>query len=107
MERKRTGRRVVWIVAAGLMLVGLVWPVAAEEPVLARLSFWVPLERMDQFEAAYEEQLLPILKKHGLVESSQRGRATVDSVFNRLFVVQALIESGGRSFGVEHLHIPS
>ena len=87
MERKQTGSRVVWTVALGLMLVGLVRPVAAEEPVLARLSFWVPSERMDQFEAAYEE-LVPVLKKHGLVETSLRGRATVDSIFSRLFAVQ-------------------
>jgi len=60
-------------------------PVAAEEPTLARLSFWVPPERMEEFAAAYAEQIAPILKKHGLVESSDRGRATVDSAFSRLF----------------------
>ena len=87
MERKRTGCMGgwLWLAAVGLLLV--VRPVAAEEPVLARLSFWVPSERMDQFEAAYEE-LVPVLKKHGLVETSLRGRATVDSIFSRLFAVQ-------------------
>ena len=61
--------------------------VRADEPTLARLSFWVPPERMAEFEAAYEEQVVPILKKHGLVESSERGRATADS-FSRLFAVE-------------------
>jgi signal transduction histidine kinase/ligand-binding sensor domain-containing protein len=57
----------------------------AGEPILARLSFWVPPERMGEFAAIYEEKVAPILKKHGLVESQQRSRATVDSVFSRLF----------------------
>ncbi|MBI2503238.1 MAG: hypothetical protein HYW07_08390 [Candidatus Latescibacteria bacterium] len=47
---------------------------------LARLSFWVPAERLAEFEAAYETRLLPILKKVGLVESSVPGRATVEGV---------------------------
>ena len=29
---------------------------------LARLSFWVPPERMAEIEAAYEEQVVPVLK---------------------------------------------
>ena len=56
---------------------------------IARLSFWVPPERVTEFEAAYEDQALPILKKHGLVVSAESGRATVDSVFSRLFEVEA------------------
>ena len=71
-------------------LIGLSCPVIANEPILARLSFWVPPERMAEFEAEYEEQIVPILKKHGLVESSQRRRATVDRVFSRLFAVETL-----------------
>jgi len=39
---------------------------------LARLSFWAPPERMTEFEAAYQEKVAPILKKRGLVESSER-----------------------------------
>ena len=57
----------------------------AAEPTLARLSFWVPPERMSEFEAAHEAQVVPFLKQHGLVASSQQGRATKDSVLNRLF----------------------
>ena len=84
MERTRRGWLVVWLTVVGLLLVGLVRPVVAEGPTLARLSFWVPPERMAEFQAAYEEQVVPILEKHGLVETFQRGRATVDGVFARL-----------------------
>ena len=52
---------------------------------VARLSVWVPPERMDEFEEAYKRQLAPILQRHGLVEFSERGRTTVDTVFSRLF----------------------
>ncbi len=47
--------------------------VESQAPTLARLSFWVPPERM------------AILKKHGLVDSAQRGPDTVTAVFSRLF----------------------
>jgi len=59
---------------------------------LARLSFWVPPERMAEFEAAYEAKVVPILKKHGLTESSERGRATPEGVFSRLFEVEMPVE---------------
>ncbi len=68
-----------------LVLLLTLGPSWSAEPTLARLSFWVPPERMDAFATAYREKLLPILKSHGLVESSQPARATVDSVFSRLF----------------------
>ena len=57
---------------------------------LARLSFWVPPERMADFGATYEEQVAPALATQGLEASSTRGRATVDSVFSRLFDFPAL-----------------
>ena len=66
---------------------------ADDGPALARLSFWLPPERMAEFAAAYEGDVLPILKQHGVVESSQRGRATVDSVFSRLFALRAPAEA--------------
>ncbi|OGG46881.1 MAG: hypothetical protein A3F84_28385 [Candidatus Handelsmanbacteria bacterium RIFCSPLOWO2_12_FULL_64_10] len=47
---------------------------------------------MSEFEAAYEAKVAPILKKHGLAESSERGRATPDSVFNRLFEMKTPAE---------------
>ncbi len=55
---------------------------------MARLSFWVPPERMAEFEAAYQERVVPILKAHGLAESSEKGRTAPDSVFSRLFEVK-------------------
>ena len=81
---QRMCRRLIGI--AALFLLNLS-PVDAEGPTLARLSFWVPPERMTEFEVAYEEQAVPILRKHGLVESSQSGRTTPDSIFSRLFEV--------------------
>ena len=52
---------------------------------LARLSFWVPPDRMDTFEAIYKKKLVPILGKHDLEESSEHGRRTAEGVFSRLF----------------------
>ena len=43
---------------------------------------------MDTFEATYKKKLVPILKKHDLEESSERGRSTVKGVFSRLFEVE-------------------
>ena len=60
----------------------------AAEPTLARLSFRVPPERMAEFESVYRAKVAPLLKRHGLSESSRRGRATVDSVFSRLIEVK-------------------
>ena len=61
-------------------------------PLLANLSFWVPPERLSEFEAAYEEQLAPILKKQGWVRSHQRVRVRIDSVFTRLFEVKNILD---------------
>ncbi len=58
-------------------------------PTIARLSFWLSPDRFSEFETTYREKLVPILKKHGLEESSERGRATIDGVFSRLFEVRA------------------
>lgn len=60
----------------------------ATEPTLARLSFWLPPERMAEFETVYQQQILPILIKQGLKESHIKSRTTVDSVFSRLFDAQ-------------------
>ncbi|MDP6778423.1 MAG: hypothetical protein QGI83_16835 [Candidatus Latescibacteria bacterium] len=62
----------------------------ADDPALARLSFWLPPERVGAFEEAYEARLLPVLASHGLEPSPEEGRATVHSVFSRLFEVKAL-----------------
>ena len=34
------------------------------EPTLARLSFWVPPERVAEFEIACQEKVVPILKRY-------------------------------------------
>ena len=75
------------IIAACLILLGLVCPVVAEESTLARLSFWVPQEHMAEFADIYEEKVGPLLQRRGLVESVEPNRTALDSVFSRLFVV--------------------
>jgi len=66
------------------------------EPTLARLSFWVPPERMAEFGRAYREKVVPILKRHGLAASAKRGRATPDSIFSKLFDLKSPTEVGER-----------
>jgi hypothetical protein len=61
-------------------------------PILVRLSFRVPPERIDEFEAIYQKEIKPFLLQRGLVESSENGRKTVEGVFNRLFEVKTLTE---------------
>jgi len=63
---------------------------------LARLSFWVPAARMAEFEKAYEQQVVPILEKHGLVQSGECGRAPVESIFSRLFELESPTEVSAR-----------
>ena len=55
---------------------------------LARLSLQTPAVCLDEFARSYEKQVVPILKKHGLVESAEGGRLTVEGVFSRLFEVE-------------------
>ena len=65
-------------------------------PTLARLSFQLPPAQLSAFESAYEQKLLPILQKHGLTPSSERGRPPAEGFFCRLFEVQspsAMIEA--------------
>lgn len=83
--------------AALLLAIAIYSPSSADEPTLARLSFWVPPERMVEFEAAYNEQVAPFLKERGFVASSQPGRATVDSVFSRLFEFESPAEFATQS----------
>src|SRR5437870_3271544 len=61
-------------------------------PTLARLSFWAPPVRLAEFESAYEEKVVSILRRHGLAASSERGRSTVEGVFSRIFEVETLAE---------------
>ncbi len=73
------------LILSVLLLVGLSLPSAAAESTLARLSFWVPPERMAEFGRVYQDQLAPILQERGFAPAEETGRATVDSVFSRLF----------------------
>jgi len=70
---------------AVLLALSLAAPVHATEPTLARLSFWMPPEKKEAFARIYAEKLVPLLKAHSLHPSATSGRATVDSVFSRLF----------------------
>jgi ligand-binding sensor domain-containing protein/serine phosphatase RsbU (regulator of sigma subunit) len=56
---------------------------------LARLSFWISSDRIDEFEAVYEERVAPLLQRHDLVESSRRSRPVVEGVFCRLFAIES------------------
>ena len=83
-------RMLVQAIALALLVLGLGAAVCwAAEPTLARLAFWVPPDRMVEFESAYQEKVLPILEAHGLTTSAKEGRTTVDSVFSRLFELES------------------
>ena len=51
---------------------------------LARLSFWVPAEHMNEFEAAHQAKPVPLLKKNELVESTKPSRFIVEGIFRRI-----------------------
>ena len=86
--RKSQSKRSVYPVVLSL-LVGLLYPVLADGQTLARLSFWVPSERMQAFAEIYEAEVGPFLQKRGLVESTEVNRAEIDGVFSRLFVLDS------------------
>ena len=88
-DERLSGTNSMMILVGCLLLLGLVRPAVADEPTLARLSFWVPPERMEEFGAAYADQIAPLLGERGLTESPEQGRVTSDSVFSRLFVLDA------------------
>ena len=74
----------ILVLTAFVMLCGGVcWGV---EPTLARLSIWVPPERMEEFETAFQEKVVPILKRHGWQPAKQRPPAN-PSIFSRLYEV--------------------
>ena len=69
--------------------------------VLARLSFWIPPEQIDTFEAAYAKKIVPILRKHELEESSERSRISVEGIFSRLFEMEAPSEVAIKEHALE------
>ena len=62
----------------------------ASAPALARLCFWVTPERMAAFETAYEQQVLPVLKRLGL--TAMRERTVADNVFIQQFALDTPAE---------------
>ena len=50
----------------------------AADATLARLSFWLPPERMSEFEVAYKEKVLPIVERYGFRESVELGRPALE-----------------------------
>ncbi len=75
---------VLWIVSIFLIQP----PDLQAEQTLARMCFWIPPERMTEFETAFEDKVVPFLKTQGLEVSSTPGRPTVSNVFARLFEVK-------------------
>ncbi len=75
-----------------MALTALLRPLSADQPTLARLSFWVSPEFTADFETAFDQQLLPILKDHGLKPSAARSRVTAPGVVGRLFELQTAAE---------------
>jgi serine phosphatase RsbU (regulator of sigma subunit)/ligand-binding sensor domain-containing protein len=61
-------------------------------PVLGRLSFWPLLGQIGKFDSIYENQIVPILRKYQLVESSERPRKSTDWIFSRLFEFKSVTE---------------
>ena len=66
----------------------LTTPVRASEKPLARLSFGIPSERMEEFASVYERQFVPILEKYGLVQAAERDRAQAENIFSRLLELE-------------------
>lgn len=66
---------------------------SAAEPTLARLSFWVKSERMDDFTTVYQNELRPYLREFGIEESSIQGRPPVATTASPGFI-EAVMPSG-------------
>ena len=71
-------------------------------PTLARLSFWVPPEQMDAFEAAYEKKVALILRTHNLLESPERSACQATGVFSRLFEMETPSEVAAKEIGLRN-----
>jgi hypothetical protein len=69
---RRTSISYFLVVFLNVGIIVSVVEVWAAEPTLARLSFWVPLERTAEFEVTYQKKVVPILKKHGLEEVTDK-----------------------------------
>ena len=67
----------------------------------ARLSFWIPAERMDELAETYAKRLGPILRRHDLEEVDLPPRRGADGVFSRLFEVGTPGEIPAREHALE------
>ena len=78
--------RMLAVVGIVLVLIGAeCW---SAEPTLAWLAFWVPPERMVEFETVYTARVIPVLETYGLKPSSSLGRKVPDGVFSRLWDIE-------------------
>ncbi|MEW6751948.1 MAG: two-component regulator propeller domain-containing protein [Candidatus Latescibacterota bacterium] len=66
------------------------------QAALASLSFWIPPDRVGEFQAAYEKELLPQLQSYGMVEAEELARPVPPGVFSRLFALQSPAEVAPR-----------
>ena len=55
---------------------------------VARLSFWIAPERLDEFTLVYDDLVVPILQRHGWVEAASCQRIVPQNLFSRLFAVE-------------------
>jgi hypothetical protein len=70
------------LLSSSLLLINLAH---AEDTVLIRLGAWLAPEHIDAFATYYDQHISPQLRASGIELSESPGRATVDSVFSRLY----------------------
>jgi signal transduction histidine kinase/ligand-binding sensor domain-containing protein/DNA-binding NarL/FixJ family response regulator len=66
---------------------------AAEQPTLARLSFWIPPSQKAAFLADYQSSVEPILERYDLVDGTEPTDVEPDSLFSRLFVIDSAVDA--------------
>ena len=61
---------------------------------IARLSFWVAADRIAEFVAVYDREVVPLLEQHGLVHAASGKRTTIAGICSWLFEVETPIAVG-------------
>ena len=69
---------------------------------LARISFWLPADRLADFEVAYRKEITPLLKTHGLKSPSLCERPPIAGVFSRLFAVESPLAITPQESALQH-----
>ena len=69
---------------------------------LARISFWLPADRLSDFEVAYRKEITPLLKTHGLKSPSLCERPPIAGVFSRLFAVESPLAITDQESALQH-----